>query len=805
MSSHSSDDNAPDAKNAKGFDRRSLLIGGGIGAAGAVGIAAAGSAIREAASPLLAPSAVRPGDPAKIALSYANSHPALGPDRPAPPRDAPNIVVIILDDVGFADLGCYGGDIETPHIDRLAAEGLRYANFRTTAMCSCTRASLLTGLNHHSAGMGWLADIDSGFPGYRGDLTLEAATLAEVLRDAGWSTFLVGKWHVNNVVHNGPTGPFHNWPTHRGFERAYWYQGHSTDYFRPGALYDGVTPVEAPARADYYVTDDLADRAIRFIRTQKASAPTQPFFLQLAFSGAHSPLQAKAEDRDHYRGRFDKGWDQVRRERLARQKAMGLVAETAELPPLSFGADPWDTLTPQQKRLYARYMEVYAGVIHALDRAIGRLMDELQALGVADNTLVMLFSDNGGSPEGTPTGTPNILASALSGGVPLDEADKLYDVMGGPDTFPHYPMGWANASNTPFRLYKQYTNLGGVADPLVVHWPKRIADKGAVRRQFVHVVDLFPTVLEAAGVKRPDYYRGLPQKPLEGASAFATFNASAAPTRTEQYYELGGFRAYQDGKWRLVAVHRRGEHFEKDHWALYDLEKDPTELHDLSDRHPDVAAALLRKWDAAAVRYSVLPLDDRNLVLKMMQQRLRTLKPHWEFRPPVDVIPTDVAPLVCGQDHDIEVEFERPRGVLNGVLVSHGSTPAGYSLFLQDGRLIYETSLVPWRERIDGGPVPEGRVKVTYRQKMKLRPVEGSGALYVNGEKRAEHSFRKMLVTPSYDGFAIGSDPGGQVSKAYAGPNPWPAPIHRVVINIHSGPPSPQETLHFIEMMKINA
>ena len=787
------------------FDRRSLLIGGGLGAAGMAGIAAVGGAIREAASPFIAPSAVRPGAPAKIALSYAHSHPALGPDRVSPPRDAPNIVLIILDDVGFADLGCYGGDIETPRLDSLAASGLRYANFRTTAMCSCTRAALLTGLNHHSAGMGWLADIDSGFPGYRGDLTLEAATLAEVLRDAGWSTFLVGKWHVNNVAHNGPTGPFHNWPTNRGFERAYWYQGHSTDYFRPGALYDGLTPVEAPARDDYYVTDDLTDRAIRDIRTQKASDPTRPFFLQLAYSGAHSPLQAKAEDRDHYRGRFDKGWDQVRHERLARQKALGLIAETAELPPLSFGADPWDTLTPQQKRVYARYMEVYAGVIGALDRNIGRLMDALQALGQADNTLVMVFSDNGGSPEGTPTGTPNILASALGGGVPLDEAEKLHDVMGGPDTFPHYPMGWANASNTPYRLYKQYTNLGGVADPLIVHWPKRIAEKGAIRRQFVHVVDLFPTVLEAAGVQRPESYRGLPQKPLEGASAFATFNASAARTRTEQYYELGGFRAYQDGEWRLVAVHKRGASFEKDHWALYNTRTDPTELHDLADQHPDVAAALLKKWNAAAVRYNVLPLDDRNLVIKMMQQRLRTLKPHWVFHPPVDVLPTDVAPLVCGQDHEITVTFDRPRDVRNGVLVSHGSTPAGYSLFLQDGRLIYETSLAPWRERIDGGPVPEGRVTVKYRQTMKLRPVDGTGALFVNGEHRADHTFRHMLVTASYDGFAIGADPGGQVSRAYGGNNAYPAPIHEVRVDIRSGPPTPQETLHFIEIMKINA
>ena len=793
-----------DKTNPPKFDRRSLLIGGGIGAAGVAGLGLAAGVVRDAAAPFLTPAPVAKGAAPEIALSYAHSRPAQS-TLPKAPKDAPNVVVIILDDVGFADLGCYGGEIETPRIDALAAHGLRYANFRTTAMCSCTRAALLTGLNHHSAGMGWLADIDSGFPGYRGDLTLEAATLAETLQGEGWSTFLVGKWHVNNAAHNGPAGPFHNWPTSRGFERAYWYQGHSTDYFKPGALFDGVTPIEAPQDPDYYVTDDLTDQAIRFVRTQRSTSPEKPFFLQLAFSGAHSPLQSRPADRDHYKGRFDKGWDAVRAERLARQKASGIVPQNAELAPLSFGAQPWNTLSPRQQRLYARYMEVYAGVITALDRNIGRLTDELAALGQLDNTLILIFSDNGGSPEGTPTGTPNILASALSGGVPLEEAEKLYDVMGEAGTFPHYPMGWANASNTPFRLYKQYTNLGGVADPLIVHWPKKIESKGQIRSQFVHVVDLHPTVLEACGVKRGEYFRGLPQKPLEGASALSTFASPKAPTRTEQYYELGGFRAYQDGEYRLVANHKRGQKFEEDHWALYHIPSDPTEMHDISDKKPEVAKALLDKWNAAATRYNVLPLDDRNLVIKMMQQRIKTMRPHWEFHPPVDVIATDVAPLVCGQDHVIEVTFERPHDVKDGVLVSHGSTPAGYSLYLKDGRIYYESSLVPWRERIDGGPVPAGKVVVKYQQAMKIRPFEGSGRLFVNGEQRAEHTFAHILSTASYDGFAIGRDPGGQVSNAYTGPNPYPAPIHKVTIDIKVSPPTPQETLHFIEKMKINA
>ncbi len=787
----------------KGLDRRSLLIGGGLGAGGAAALAAGGGAIKQATAPFVAQKAVKAGEAPQVALSYTDSHPALESVRQAP-RGAPNIVVIILDDVGYADLGCYGGDIQTPAMDALAGKGLRYANFRTTAMCSCTRASLLTGLNHHSAGMGWLADIDSGYPGYRGDLTRDAATIAEVLKDAGWSTFLVGKWHVNNVESNGPAGPFHNWPTNRGFERAYWYQGHSTDYFRPGALFDGLTPVTPPERDDYYVTDDLTDNAIRFVRTQKAAAPEKPFFLQLAFSGAHSPLHARAQDRDLYQGKFDKGWDAVRRERLERQKALGVVDASTELPPLSFGADPWDSLTPQQRKIYARYMEVYAGVITAVDRNIGRLMTELDEMGERDNTLVMVFSDNGGSAEGTPTGTPNIFAAALGGAVPLDEVEKLLPIMGENGTFPHYPIGWTNASNTPYRLYKQYTNLGGVADPLIVSWPKRIAEHGAVRKQFVHVVDLFPTLLEAAGVQRPATYQGRPQKPLEGASALSTFGSPAAPTRTEQYYELGGFRAYQDGNWRLVAVHKRGQTFETDHWALFDTRTDPTELHDVSDKHPEIAKAILSKWFAAAAKYDVLPLDDRNLVIKMMQQRMRNMRPHWAFRPPVDVIANDVAPFVCGQDHVIDVEFDRPANVRDGVLVSHGSAPAGYTLYLKNGRLYYESSMIPWRDVIDAGPLPSGRVKVRYQQKMKVRPFEGSGLIFVNGEQRAEHVFAKVIATASYDGFAIGSDPGNQVSTAYHGANPYPAAIHHVTIDVQAHPPTVQETLRFMRQMKIN-
>jgi arylsulfatase len=773
-----------DPKQGK-LNRRALLTGAAIGA-GATAAAATGIAkLEDVKRRFVTPPAVAEGAAPEIALSFADSAPAYsGPKRA--PAGAPNIVAIILDDVGFSDLGCYGSEIPTPHIDALASGGIRYNNFRTTAMCSPTRAAFQTGLNHHSAGMGWLADIDSGYPGYRGDLTHEAATLGETLRDAGWNTFLVGKWHLNNAETTGATGPYDNWPTSRGYERAYWYQGHSTDYFRPGELFDGVAPVQAPDKPDYYVMDDPTDRAIQYIDTQHAMSPDKPFLLTLGFPGAHSPLQARGRDRDKFKGAYDAGWDVIRAARLERQRTMGLVPETTALPPLSFGANPWDSLSPLQKHVYARYMEVYAGVITSLDSSVGRLMAALDRLGVRDNTLVVLFSDNGASPEGSETGTPNIFATAFMRPVPLEKAAEMYDIMGEDGTFPHYPMGWACASNTPYRKYKQYVHLGGVADPMIVNWPSRVTDHGAIRSQFVHVVDLFPTLLEAAGVKRPATYQGRSQKPLEGASAFATFGSVSAATRTEQYYELGGMRSYEAGTWRLTAEHTRGDPFDQDHWGLYDRAKEANELTDVSAQHPDVAAALKAKWDAAAEQFHVLPLDDRALILKMMQDRQRRgIREEWDLRPPVERLAHDVAPFVCGLDHSITVELERPEGAGNGVLIAGGSKYAGYVLYIHEGQLIYETSLVPWVERIvTPGLLPSGAVQVRYEQAMVTRPFDGSGKLFVNGAQVAEHKFDRCLMAISYDGVSVGSDEGNQVSAAYKGANAFSGTISRVLIRV---------------------
>ena len=791
-----------DEKKDRKLDRRSLLIGAAAGVAGTAAVAVGVDELKKFQRSVATPKALPNGAAPQIELSFADSRPAFDKETKAP-RGAPNIISIILDDVGFSDLGCYGSEIPTPNFDALAASGLRYTNFRTTAMCSPTRAVFHTGLNHHSAGMGWLADIDSGYPGYRGDLTHEAATIAETLRDAGWSTFLLGKWHINNVESTGATGPYHNWPTSRGYERAYWYQGHSTDYFKPGELFDGVTPVEPPDVSDYYVLDDFTDRAISYINTQHAMAPEKPFFLNLAFPGAHSPLQVRGRDRDRHKGKYDSGWDEIRDSRLKRQKGMGLLPETTQLPPLSAGAHEWSTLTPPQQKVYARYMEVYAGIISSLDDNVGRLIKALYSLGVLDNTLILVFSDNGASPEGTETGTPNLFASIFGRPVPLEQTAELYDVMGEQQTFPHYPIGWACASNTPYRKYKQYVHLGGVADPLIVSWPRHVEDKGAIRRQFVHVVDLFPTLLDAAGIERAPTYQGRPQKPLEGASAFATFAAAEAATRTEQYYELGGMRAIQSGNWRLTAEHERGEPFENDKWGLYDMSREPNELTDVSAEHPDVVKQMLARWNEAALRYGVLPLDDRALLIKLVQERQRKgVRTSWDLRSPIERIAHDVGPSVCGFDHTIDIDLTRPPGRGDGVLLAQGSRYSGWVIYIAQGRLVYETSMVPWVERmVSADPLPQGRLQLRYVQQMTARPFDGGGAIFVNGARVAERKFDRCLLAPSYDGLSVGADLGGQVSVAYQGPHPFQGDIERIRISIENRAFTALETMNFLREM----
>ncbi|MGE3909613.1 MAG: arylsulfatase, partial [Chloroflexota bacterium] len=560
-----------------------------------------------------------------IGRDYRDSTP-WWPEPTGAPAGSPNVVFIVLDDVGFADLGCYGSEIQTPHIDRLAAGGLRYSNFHTTAMCSPTRASLLTGRNAHSVGMGIIAEWSTGYPAYRGRVTRHAANLAEILRDEGYSTFAVGKWHLMPMDEATAAGPFTDWPLNRGFDRWYGFHGALADSWHP-ELFEDNHAIESPSQEGYHLSEDLVQQAGRMIRDQQAVAPDRPFFLYLGFGAAHWPHHVPEAYIQKYQGQYARGWDVVREERLARQKALGIVPQETMLPPRNADVRPWDDLSEDEQRLFARMQEVYAGFIEHTDAQIGALVASLDSLGILDNTLLVLISDNGSSPEGGVVGAVNARKHLQYEQETVADGLAAIDVLGSDRTYPHYPTGWAQASNTPLKWYKKDVHAGGVRDPLIVHWPARVQDRGAIRGQYHHVVDIMPTVLELLNVEAPASFQGHAQMPIHGQSLAYTFEQPDAPTCKEsQYFELLGDRGIWHRGWKAVAKHERGEPFEADRWELYHLDADFSESNDLADAQPERLRQMIERWWSEAGRYGALPLDDREYerVAESVAARART-------------------------------------------------------------------------------------------------------------------------------------------------------------------------------------
>ena len=515
-----------------------------------------------------------------------------------PGADAPNVVIILLDDTGFSHFGCYGSDLSTPAIDRLAAGGLRYTNFHVTPLCSPTRAALLTGRNHHAVGMRSISNFDSGYPHMRGSVSRHAATMAEVLRDEGYATFAVGKWHLCPMADASAAGPYDQWPLQRGFDRFYGFLEGETDQFHPELVYDNHA-VDPPAGPDqgYHLSEDLVDHAIGFIHDTRSIRPDRPFFTYLAFGAMHAPHQAPAAYLEKYRGRFDDGWDAARDRWFARQQALGLLPEATELAPRNPGVEAWDSLPVNQKRLAARLQEAFAAFLDHTDQQIGRFVAALENLGQLDNTLFLLLSDNGASQEGGPFGVMHEMKYFNFLVETPDEAVERLDDIGGPHSHANYPWGWAQAGNTPFKWYKQNTHEGGVHVPLIVHWPDRIGAAGQVRDQFHHVNDLAPTVYEALGIEPPAVYRGFEQMPVSGTSMAYTFDAPGAPTtKGAQYYEMFGHRAIIWDGWKAVTRHVKGVPFDDDVWELYHLATDRSECHDLAADRPDKLAELIARW-----------------------------------------------------------------------------------------------------------------------------------------------------------------------------------------------------------------
>jgi arylsulfatase A-like enzyme len=727
----------------------------------------------------------------QIGRTYHESR-AWWPEPVSTPTGAPNIVFIVLDDVGFAHLGCYGSDIATPNMDGLAAGGLRYTGFHTTAMCSPTRAALLSGRNHHAAGVGAVAEFAVGFPGYQGALTKRAATLGELLGPLGYSTMAVGKWHLMPLRDVTAAGPFDYWPTQRGFDRWYGFPGGYTDQWHP-ELYDGTTAVEVAGGEGYHLTDDLIDRAIEYVRDQQSAAPQRPFFLYVALGACHWPHQVPSEYVERYRGRYDRGWDVARQEWLTRQKAMGIVPPEVELPAANPGVPSWESLTPDERRVAACHMEVYAGFLEHTDAQIGRLVDYLEAIGQLDNTLLMLISDNGASGEGGRLGAVNVDLNYQAGGAEtLEAALEALPRLGDETTNPHYPIGWAQAGNTPLKWYKTDVHGGGVRDPLIVHWPARIRDGGSLRHQYHHVVDLTPTVLELLGVEAPTVVKGVPQLPIHGVSLAYTFDHPDACTRKQaQYYEMLGDRAMWDRGWKAVVRHTRGADFDADRWELYHLAEDYAEAHDLAEQEPGRLRALIERWWASAGEHGALPLDDRGADRTATGGR-RDPRTTFRFRPGMARIERWNTPNVTNRSFSIEADVSMAPGAggtptkpLEGVLLAVGNRFGGYVLFVKDGCLTFEYNAGHSRYTIRSErPIADGASRLGF-EFVKTGHLQGHGRLLADGEPVGAGDLRRTWpINPARSSLYCGRDGGSPVSEAYACPFTFTGTLRQVVVTL---------------------
>jgi len=757
---------------------------------------------------------------AVIGRTIPESTPAFAA-RPARAPGAPNVLVVVLDDLGFAQLGCYGSDIATPHIDALAAGGLRYRRFHVTALCSPTRACLLTGRNHHAVGMGFLTDIPIGFPGYNGRIPPSAATLPRVLRDAGYSTFAVGKWHLTPRWEESASGPFARWPLGLGFERYYGFLGGDTNQWTPDLVCDnGFVDPPRPPEEGYHLTEDLADRAIRFIQDQQQATPDRPFLCYLATGAMHAPHQAPTDDIDAYRGRFDGGWEAWREATFARQVAAGVVPEGTTLTGCPPWVPAWNDLPPERRALYARMMEVFAGFLTHTDAQIGRVLDFLRRTGLLDDTLVLLISDNGASAEGGPTGSFNehrFVHDRVD-----DVADTLerIDELGGFRSYGHYPWGWAWAGNTPFRLWKRYAWLGGVRTPLIVHWPAGIPAEaaGEVRDQFCHAVDLAPTVLDACGVAAPAVVDGVAQQPVDGASLRGTFATAGAPApRSTQYFEIIGSRSIVHDGWKAttdhigqqISVERDlvpGSHdFDRDTWALFHLDEDFAEAHDRAAEFPDRVAALEQLWWHEAGRNQVLPLDDSLIGRAVAIEPGPNIPRHVRvFRPGGAGVAEDFLPGMGGGFRiTAHVELAGSDGLAPaGVVCALGDWSNGWAWYLLDGRPATTFCLLGTPHRaVAPAPVGPGAhvLGLTYRRE---RSGGGPLALEVDGVVVAGVDLPDDLPLRWQIGGAgllIGHDAGFPVDDAYRPPFALTGTIDRIEIELPALAPRPPRVAAAVE------
>ena len=705
----------------------------------------------------------------RIGRDWRDSEP-WWPPEPAPPAGAPNVVLVVLDDVGYAQLGCYGSDIETPVMDGLAASGVRLANFHTTSLCSPTRACLLTGRNHHRSGMGRVADLAVGFPGYWGKPPRENGYLSEILRGAGYATYAVGKWHLTPEDETNVAGSRATWPLSRGFDRWYGFHGGETHQFVP-ALYHDSHSVRPPAEfADgYHLTEDLAGRAIEFVGDLRAVDADRPFFLYFATGACHSPHQPPARWREHYRGRFDLGWDAWREQAYQRQLAEGLLPASTRLSGRPPWVPAWDSLDGRDQQVAARFMECFAGFLSHTDEQLGRVLTFLAEIGDMDNTIVVVVSDNGASAEGGATGSINDVRMVNLDPASNDEMHDRIDEIGGPLSHNNYPWGWTMAGNAPFRRWKREVHEGGIADPCIISWARGGLDAGGIRQQFTHAIDVLPTLAELIGIGLPERIVGIEQSRIDGQSfgyLLGQGTASAPERHETQYSEMFGSRAIYHQGWKAVTFHPVGPlyddqdpnaPFDEDVWELYDVRTDLSETNDLAASHPERLNELIELWWAEAARNDVLPLDNRVLwALVHPKPDHRRPREKYRYFPGGAQVPEPVAVNVRNRSHALIADITVPDGGADGVLLALGSALGGFSLHILDGRLRYVHNLYGKERHVVAAaePITPGEHHVEYVF-TKDDGLGGSGVLSCDGLPIAAGAIPRF--TPSgFNGVGVG-------------------------------------------------
>jgi arylsulfatase A-like enzyme len=724
-----------------------------------------------------------------------------------PPAGAPNVLVVLIDDAGFAASSAFGGAIQTPNAERLAAGGLKYNRFHTTALCSPTRAALLSGRNHHMVGMGGITEIATSAPGYSSQRPNDCAPLAEILKLNGYSTAQFGKCHEVPVWETSPMGPFENWPTGSGFEYFYGFIGGEAHQYYP-ALYEGTTPVEPDRTPEegYHLMGDMTDKAIKWMRQQKALMPDKPFFAYFAPGATHAPHHVPKEWADKYAGRFDAGWDALREEVFARQKQLGVIPGDAKLTPRHDQIPAWDEMPDELKPVLRRQMEVYAGFLEFTDHHVGRLFDALEDLEVFENTLVYyIIGDNGASAEGTLNGTFNEMIN-FNGAAAIETPEFMQerlDDFGGPDSYNHYAVGWAHAMDTPYQWTKQVaSHFGGTRNGTIVHWPAGIAAKNEVRTQFSHVIDVAPTVLEAARLTQPTFVKGIQQAPIQGVSMRYSFDDGGADERHEtQYFEMFGNRGIYHKGWTAVTRHKTpwmlvGEEvpaFDDDVWELYDTGVDWTQFEDVSAQHPEKLHELQRLFLIEATKNNVLPLDDRvaERLMPEISGRPALVKGNRQrlFGGMGRLSESSVV-SIKNKSHAVTAEVVVPEGGAQGVIVAQGGSIGGWSLYVVDGRLRYCYNLLGVQRFYVASDreLPAG----THQVRMEFDyagPGLGKGgtvSLFLGGEKVGEGTVgaTAAMIFSADDTCDVGKEGGALVAEDYPVPNDFTGEVTWVEIDV---------------------